>query len=474
VYDAHVRRSAAPKRALAVATLAVLALVGAVMACSEETVPECPDSCADFNPCTIDHCVDGTCFSDPVAAGFSCSDSDACNGVEVCDGNATCLAGEAVLTNDHDPCTTDACDPTSGAVTHERKAECVVWEALPSAGAPVARDHHSAVWTGTEMLVWGGSIEAEPFVTNTGAAYDPALRTWREISTVGAPAPRHSHAAVWTGSRMLVWGGYGASAYEASGGLYDPATDTWQSIATAGAPTGRTDFAYAWNGAALLVSGGLGPGVLGDGATYTPATDAWAPISVGLSPRFGHTATALSDGRVLLWGGTNLFDWLNDGVVFDPSSGPTPTASGGPSHRQSQAAVLGGDVVYVWGGWNGGPYLGDGSVFDPSGGPGGAWTPMPDPGAPTARTDFVSFWTGDELFVWGGCAGETCATLLGDGALYRPSASGGAWTEIALGDLAPRRDAAGVWTGDRALIWGGRGQGGKRLGGGAESVIAGP
>jgi hypothetical protein len=432
----------------------------------------CPESCSDGNPCTIDHCVDGTCFSDPAGEGFSCSDGDACNGVEVCDAHATCVPGAGVLTNDHDPCTTDACDPERGDVTHTRKSECVTWTALPSEGAPVARDHHTAVWTGTEMLVWGGSIDADPPVTGTGAAYDPVARTWREISTVGAPGARHSHAAVWTGTRMLVWGGYGVSEYESTGGLYDPATDTWQPTSMSGAPTGRTEFAYAWTGSKLIVSGGLGPGVLGDAAMYDPAADTWTSVSPAITPRFGHSATGLDDGRVLLWGGTNLFDWLDDGVILDQSGASVPTATDGPSYRQSHAAVLGDGVVYVWGGWNGGPYLGDGSIFNPDGGAGGAWLPIADRGAPTPRTEFVSLWTGDELFVWGGCAGETCATLLGDGGLYRPGATGGVWTAIAVGDLSARRDAVGVWTGDRALVWGGRGAAGKRLGDGAETVIA--
>jgi hypothetical protein len=31
--------------------------------------------------------------------------------------------------------------------------------------------------------------------------------TWTTISTINAPAPRASHTAVWTGSEMIVWGG---------------------------------------------------------------------------------------------------------------------------------------------------------------------------------------------------------------------------------------------------------------------------
>ena len=36
--------------------------------------------------------------------------------------------------------------------------------------------------------------------------------TWTDTSTTNAPAPRTSHTAVWTGSEMIVWGGYGGRA----------------------------------------------------------------------------------------------------------------------------------------------------------------------------------------------------------------------------------------------------------------------
>lgn len=58
---------------------------------------------------------------------------------------------------------------------------------------------------------------------------------WTSTKTAGAPAARASHVAVWTGSKMLVWGGFGGG-LASTGGLYDPATDTWSAISTAGAP----------------------------------------------------------------------------------------------------------------------------------------------------------------------------------------------------------------------------------------------
>src|SRR5262249_19725959 len=41
---------------------------------------------------------------------------------------------------------------------------------------------------------------------------DSCTVPWTRISTTGAPAGRQYHTAVWTGSEMIVWGGYNSSA----------------------------------------------------------------------------------------------------------------------------------------------------------------------------------------------------------------------------------------------------------------------
>src|SRR6266508_5722910 len=56
-----------------------------------------------------------------------------------------------------------------------------------------------AVWTGNEMIVWGGQ-DASNQVKNTGARYNSSTNTWTPTSTVNAPAARRGHTAVWTGT----------------------------------------------------------------------------------------------------------------------------------------------------------------------------------------------------------------------------------------------------------------------------------
>ena len=72
--------------------------------------------------------------------------------------------------------------------------------------APPKRSLHTAVWTGSEMIVWGGS--GPNGWLNTGGRYNPATDSWILTSTTNAPSARDSHTAVWTGSEMIIWGGY--------------------------------------------------------------------------------------------------------------------------------------------------------------------------------------------------------------------------------------------------------------------------
>jgi len=82
------------------------------------------------------------------------------------------------------------------------------WKAVPLVGAPTGRYVHTAVWTGSQMVVWGGSYYSGGYVyLNSGGVYDPMADAWLTTSSFGVPAARDTHTAVWTGSEMLVYGG---------------------------------------------------------------------------------------------------------------------------------------------------------------------------------------------------------------------------------------------------------------------------
>jgi hypothetical protein len=157
------------------------------------------------------------------------------------------------------------------------------------------------------MIVWGGLTSIAPQTrTNTGALYDPATDTWAPTSTgAGVPSARSDAQAVWTGSQMIVWGGYDGTAAVQSGGRYDVATDTWAPTSIgAGTPEARDYFRVAWTGAEMIVWGGSGSDYFNNGGRYDPWDDTWTATSTTAAPQPRRFHTAVWTGnQMIVWGG---------------------------------------------------------------------------------------------------------------------------------------------------------------------------
>ncbi len=62
--------------------------------------------------------------------------------------------------------------------------------------------------------------------------------TWASVATNPVPSARSGFHMVWTGTEMIVWGGWDYWDQTNTGGRYDPATDLWTPTSTgAGAPS---------------------------------------------------------------------------------------------------------------------------------------------------------------------------------------------------------------------------------------------
>jgi hypothetical protein len=271
-------------------------------------------------------------------------------------------------------------------------------------GAPGGRENYTLIWTGEEMIVWGGSVGAS--TSNDGACYDPAGDAWvRTTSQVGAPAARIAHSAIWTGSRMLIWGGRNGGTYYADGYLYDPRKDTWSGpISSVGAPSARVLHSAVWTGTDMIVWGGYDGAVKNDGARYNPATNTWTPV----------------------------------------------TLTGAPAIREDHFAVWTGTEMLVWGGEDTGGRLNTGKRYNPGS---NSWTTdITTTGAPTGRAGGASAWTGSEMFVWGGITNSEFISNVGG----RYDALSDAWQATTLtGALSARRSDQAVWLGAEAIVWGG-------------------
>ncbi len=239
------------------------------------------------------------------------------------------------------------------------------------ANAPTGRWEHTAVWTGTEMIVWGGrdSYNSMYSLLNSGARYNPSSNTWTSISTTNAPDPRIKHTAIWTGTEMIVWGGYndgGTSDYFNSGARYNPSTDTWTPLNTINAPDGRIQHAAVWTGTEMVVWGGnkkstnpydYGGTPLNIGARYNPNTDTWTPISTTNAPtaRAGHSAV-WTGNKIFITGGyaSMYMGRVSSGAYYDPSSDIWTAMN--DQNSVSGKGVWTGSELLVWGEGFGGTY----------------------------------------------------------------------------------------------------------------------
>ena len=104
------------------------------------------------------------------------------------------------------------------------------------------------------MIVWGGD-NGSSFL-NTGGRYNPGTDSWTATSTTNAPVGRQDFTAVWTGSEMIVWGGF-TGTYLNTGGRYNPTMDSWTATSTTNAPKGRYEHTAIWTGSEMIVWGGF-------------------------------------------------------------------------------------------------------------------------------------------------------------------------------------------------------------------------
>lgn len=341
--------------------------------------------------------------------------------------------------------------------------------ATPTTGAPTARASHSAVWTGTEMIIWGGADSLTSYAA-TGARYNPVTDAWTPTSTIGAPPARMFHSAVWTGTRMIIWGG-GTSISDMTttntGGLYDPATDSWTATSTAGAPAARVDNVAVWTGSKMIVWGGDdGTSTFGDsssqrfntGGVYDPATDTWSAVSTTGAPSGRNQSAAVWTGsEMIVWGGADGSNLVNTGGRYNPASNTwtTTTTTNAPALRSEHSLVWTGTKMIVWGGHSWASGSGDidvntGVVYDPTS---DTWTATSLTGAPAVRNEHVAFWTGSRMLVWGGEDRITDASL-DTGGLYDPAAD--SWTATTTVDApVAHHEFSAVWTGTEMLVWGG-------------------
>lgn len=314
-------------------------------------------------------------------------------------------------------------DQVSWAIANAWREGTIEWLPMTQSNVPAPREKHSAVWTGKEMIIFGGKNASTAL--NSAHAYNPDKDTWRDITTPNLK-PRYNHTAIWALNKMIVWGGYikqnDTSSWQYDGVIYDPKADSWEKL------TPPWDWQEApnnsfnenprqtalWTGTELIIFGGSTKTRESLGAIFNPKTKKWKEISkVGAPLRLaGQTAIWTSD-KMIIWGGykgINNFDReiTNEGAIYDPKTD--------------------------------------------------TWETITTINAPKARANHVAVWTGKEMVIFGGGGVSSSGKLSSTGGIYNPKGNNGngSWVELKSELAVDRLGHTAIWNGEEMLVIGGK------------------
>lgn len=156
---------------------------------------------------------------------------------------------------------------------------------------------HHAVWTGSRMLIWGKNSSNIVL----GYLYNPDNDSWTMMSS----APDNDVAGpngVWTGNEFLVYSGWNRT-----GKKYNPTTDSWTIISAIGSPKKRSGHVNVWTGSKLIVFGGGEDSSTSDltrntGGIYDLATNSWLPMSTINAPQLMYGSAVWTGTQMIVWG----------------------------------------------------------------------------------------------------------------------------------------------------------------------------
>ncbi len=313
--------------------------------------------------------------------------------------------------------------------------------------APFApRAMHGAVWTGEEVLVFGGVAATDsspPY--RSGWGFTPATGEWREL----APAPVVLQPwpvlrALWAGDRMLVVGAEDQT-WKLTVLGYDPAADAWS---VARAPEGRnTVGAAVWTGSELLLVGGDLNAWDDTAWAYEPAGDRWRQLADPGIPAVEGMEGVWTGAEAIFYGGYGA----GPPVAYDPATGGWRRLAAPPQEAPiGHELIWTGDRVVLFSGHVGPSHPNRVLSYDPLA---DAWeVSEPIPIAPRER--LAAAWSADRLLLWGGYAtyGEVPRPAA-DGAAYVPATD--SWHVLPPAPLSGRCDHSGTWTGTTFIVFGG-------------------
>jgi hypothetical protein len=343
------------------------------------------------------------------------------------------------------------------------------------------RAHHTAVWSGRDMIIWGGCRAGEKTFYGCGgkeyfadgARYQPQTESWKPVATGPlAPSARAEHKALqMSDDRMFVWGGCsggdGCTPTLGDGGLYDTKNDVWLEFPKAPIEgrkghilVGAVDWAAVWGG---FYDDGERYESLADGAIFE--SNEWRPVQPSpLKARLAHTAVAWEQ-KFLVWGGCSDIsiedcrgETFGDGAIYDIQNETWTKLSAtgrSPSPRYHHTMTFDGkNRIFIWGGLDDkGHPIGDGAMLDLAT---MSWTSMPNI-ENQSRFFHTAVWANGRLVIYGGRTQDSRGdrSELADGTLVFDPGFG--WKVVSK-ELSPFLvfHHTAIWTGESMLVWGGQ------------------
>ena len=283
------------------------------------------------------------------------------------------------------------------------------WKVLPKVpGSPSARITASAVWTGTVVVVFGGTDSAAQNVYRDGGIYDPVANAWSVLPAPMTISRRNAPLAYWDGTRAVFWGG------TALNGAAVPGVDrfdlsAWTTAAGGGDPGALLYPAFGVAGPVMYLQGGQLNGTRQDkGFAYNSSLDKWSTLpKSNLTPR--SSAFGVWDNpRFMVWGGRDDNGLRNDGKYLDGTTWTAISGANAPTPRM---------IAFRRSGW--------------------------------------SFQVSPGRFAVIGGQSSSAATLSTDGGIYTIATS--QWSAISPWSVDDLHEyGMGVWTGEEFVLWGGR------------------
>lgn len=341
------------------------------------------------------------------------------------------------------------------------------WVAMSVPPNIAARSRAGVVAMGDGVFIWGG-LDGDGNALADGGIYYPKTDYWVPLPKgAGAPGPRITPGVVWTGSLVVVFGGSDANVATIfrDGGVYDPSANSWTALPSPMSLKPRNMPIAYWDGTrAVFISGSNASGPVG-GADRFDLQSWTSSVNMGDPGALMYPAFA-ADGSTLYLEGGQLNNVRQDKTFSyaSPAAGAdkwTALSKPGLTARSSTFGAWDGSHFVVWGGRDDNTGLrNDGKYLSPAT---QTWTNVsvgastPSPRMIATRRSGWSFQvkTGVVAFLGGQISTMAAATLSQDGATYNTVTS--MWTAIPAWSATDLHEyGMGAWTGDEFVIWGGR------------------